>query len=106
MSEEEKVRVSLGDDYYGGPYFNTDLSLPMDYEIPKSQLERWEAAMAAYCTMQNEIEQVMEQQRERVLEARRARPESPLDNFLKRTYASRIKAAVEAPPLFRAKEPE
>lgn len=106
MSSEETVRVSLGDDYYRGPYFSATDGTPRDYEIPRSQLERWEAVKAAYGAMQGEIEQVMREQRERALEARRARPASPMDDFLKRAYGARIEAAMRTPPMFRAKEPE
>ncbi|MFD3531965.1 hypothetical protein [Streptomyces sp. NPDC058664] len=79
MSSEETVRVDLGDDYYVGPYVSSD-PVHLDYEVPRSQLERWEAAKAAYESMQEEIEEVMEKQRERAmalaLERRKARPSS------------------------------
>lgn len=60
----ETVKVALGDDYYKGAYFRT-VDGDLDYEIPKSQLERWEDAEAAYGAMQDEIEQVMREQADR-----------------------------------------
>jgi hypothetical protein len=99
------VPVSLGDDYYTGAYFSTG-NLPEDYEVPKSQLERWEAAKTAYEAMQAEIGQVMDEQRERAREAHRARPVGPMGDFLERAYSARIEAALRTPPMFRAKEPE
>lgn len=65
LVSEETVNVALGDDYYQGAYFRT-VDGPLDYEVPKSQLERWEAAEAAYGAMQDEIERVMREQADRV----------------------------------------
>jgi hypothetical protein len=62
---EETVKVALGDDYYKGAYFRT-VDGDLDYEVPKSQLERWEDAEAAYEAMQDEIERVMREQADRV----------------------------------------
>lgn len=69
---EETVRVGLGDDYYQGAYYSTTGSL-LEYEVPRSTLERWEAAQAAYSAMQDEINQVMREQAERVRALREKR---------------------------------
>lgn len=63
---EETVKVGLGDDYYQGAYFSEDAP-HLDYEVPRSQVERWRAAKAAYEAMQDEIERVMREQGNRVL---------------------------------------
>jgi hypothetical protein len=103
---EETARVSLGDDCYQGAVFSTADGMPKDYEVPKSQLERWEAAKAAYEAMQGEIEQVMREQREQALEASRARPRSQVGIALEKAYSTRISEMLRTPPMFRAKEPE
>lgn len=109
MSEEEIVRVSLGDDYYQGAYFNTDSGYPRDYEVPKSQLERWEAAKAAYEAMQGEIEQVMQEQRERalalMLERRKGQP-STVPPAIQAAYESAIAQMLSQSPLLRKERPE
>lgn len=91
---EEMVKVSLGDDYYLGAYFNAQNG-PRDYEIPKSQWERWEAATAAYEAMQNEIEQVMRDQRDKVWALRQAKP-SPLGDMIQKVYGPAIEASLRA----------
>lgn len=105
-SEEEMVAVGLGDDYYQGAFFGTvetGSSLPMDYLVPRSQLERWEAAKAAYEDMQSEIDTAMDEQRERVMALRRERrgPKSPMQDFIERVYGQRIIDALQAPATFR-----
>lgn len=93
MSSEETVRVDLGDDYYQGAYFVTEGG-HLDYEIPCSQLERWEAAKAAYENMQGEIEQVMKEQRDSARALLRARREASGDPtaFLRKLYEPSITA--------------
>jgi hypothetical protein len=93
-SEEEMVAVNLGDDYDKGPFFTTDWG-PKDYLVPRSQLERWEAAEAAYESMQSEIERVMDEQRERVRALRAERPKSQFASLLERIYEPTIRAALE-----------
>lgn len=85
-SEEEMVAVNLGDDYYKGAYFSTYEGYSKDCLVPRSQLERWEAAKAAYESMQSEVEQVMDEQRERVRALRAERPKSHLSSFIQDTY--------------------
>lgn len=94
---EEIVRVNLGDDYYKGAYFDT-FSGPKDYEVPRSQLERWEAVEAAYLEMQDEIEQVMKEQQERVAALNQERRGS-LGEALARLYEASIKNLLSGPPL-------
>lgn len=93
MSSEEMVNVSLGDDYYQGTYFATEGAC-LDYEIPRSQLERWEAAKAAYESIQGEIEEVMEQQHERARALTRERREASgvTTTFLRTLYEPSISA--------------
>lgn len=106
---EDMVRVNLGDGYYEGAYFNTGLGVPEDYEVPRSQLERWEAAKAAYEAMQSEIEQVMEQQRDRVLalmlERRKGQP-STAPPAIQAAYEGAIKQMLSQSPLLRKERPE
>lgn len=99
--EEEMVAVDLGEDYYLGAYFTTDH--PRDYLIPRSQLERWEAAQAAYEDMQSEIEQVMNAQRERARALRTERwgTKSPMARFLEGVYEQPVIDALQAPATFR-----
>lgn len=87
------VSVSLGDDYYQGAYFATE-GARLDYEIPRSQLERWEAAKTAYRAMQAEIEEVMEQQHERAQALTRERRKASGDPtaFLRTLYEPSINA--------------
>lgn len=104
--EEEMVACSLGDDYYKGEYFITqdmDSSCQGDYLVPRSQVERWEQAMADYGQMQTEIDQVMSEQRERVMALRRERrgPKSPMAEFIERVYSQRVIDALQAPATFR-----
>lgn len=107
-ASEEVVKVALGDDYYQGAYFRTTYG-HLDYEVPKSQLERWEAAQAAYSAMQDEIERVMEQQRDRVLalllERRKGQP-SIVPPAVQAAYSDAIMRMLQQPPLLRRKEGE
>lgn len=103
MSKEETVKVDLGDDYYQGAYFRTGDGF-LDYEVPKSQLERWEAARAAYEAMQGEIEQVMQDQRDRVLalslERRKGQP-SVLSSVVQEAYEKAIVQMLRQSPVLR-----
>lgn len=102
--EEEMVAARLGDDYYQGAYFVTkedDSSGDFDYLIPRSQMEHWEAAKAAYEAMQSEIEQVMEEQCERIRALNAQRPETPLASFIKSVYANHLVAQLRVPPTLR-----
>lgn len=94
-SEEEMVAVNLGDDYYQGAYFSAHDELPKDYLVPRSQLERWEAAGAAYESIQSEIAQVMDEQRERVRALRAERPKSQFASFVEQIYEPTVRAALD-----------
>lgn len=99
------MKVALGDDYYQGAYFSTVSSL-LDYEVPRSQLERWEAAAEAYEAMQTEIERVMRDQTERVRALRQERNPSRVVSTIQEVYGPVITAQLAQfviPPL---KEPE
>ena len=106
---EEIAKVSLGDDYYQGAYFST-VAAHLDYEIPKSQLERWEAAVAAYSAMQDEIEKAMREQWDRVLalslERRKGRQPDTVPKFVQEAYRDAITKMLEAPFLLRKERPE
>jgi hypothetical protein len=96
------VACSLGDDYYQGAYFITqdmDSSCRGDYLVPRSQLERWEAARAAYEDMQSEIEQVMNEQRERIRAISAQRPKSPMAQAVEQVYVQRMDFALRMRPL-------
>lgn len=103
LVSEETVKVALGDDYYQGAYFRTVDGF-LDYEVPRSQLERWEAAQAAYDVMQDEIEQVMQEQRNRVLalslERRKGQP-SILSPAVQEAYSKAIMRMIQQAPLLR-----
>lgn len=105
---EETVRVGLGDDYYQGAYFRTE-DTDLDYEIPRSQLERWEAAQAAYGVMQDEIEQVMREQGNRVLalmlERRKGEPHG-VSKFVQTAYEDAITKMLQQSSLLPRKEGE
>lgn len=107
MSDEELVPVSLDDDYYyQGPGYMTGRG---DYLVPRSRLERWEAAQAAYDEMQQDILRVMDEQRERVRALRAERPKSPMAEFIEQAYAKQMDFALNVPPLLRGlnhQEPE
>lgn len=98
---EETVRVDLGDDYYRGAYFRTEGGF-LDYEVPVSQLMRWETAKAAYSAMQDEIERVMSEQRDRVLallmERRKGQP-SLVPPVIQEAYADAITRMLQQTPL-------
>ena len=98
---EETVKVALGDDYYQGAYFR---AAGGDYEIPKSQLERWEAASAAYGAMQDEIQQVKQEQRDRVfalaVERRKGQP-SLVPLAVQEAYSEAILRMLKQTPLAR-----
>lgn len=100
---EGTVQVALGDDYYKGAYFRT-VDGDLDYQVPKSTLERWEAAEAAYGAMQDEIEQVMQEQRDRVLalllERRKDRP-STIPPAIQAAYADAITRMIQQASLLR-----
>lgn len=100
---EETVKVGLGDDYYQGAYFRT-VNAFLDYEVPKSQLERWEAALEAYGAMQEEIERVMQEQRDRVLalslERRKGQP-TTVPSAIQEAYGEAIMRAIQQAPLLR-----
>ena len=102
------MNVALGDDFYTGAYFRT-AGLPLDYEVPRSQLERWEAAQAAYEAMQAEIERVMDEQRQRVLalmlERRKGQP-SGIPPAIQAAYESAIAQALAQPLLLGKEQPE
>lgn len=98
--DEERVAVSLGDDYYTGAYFLTrdvDSSVAADYLVPRSQLERWEAAKAAYEEMQSEVDKVMREQRERIRAINAKRPKSQVSRFVQDIYEPLIRQALERP---------
>lgn len=99
--EKEMVAVNLGDDYYQGACFSTQDGVPKDYLVPRSQLERWEAAKAAYESMQSEIEQVMDEQRERVRALNAERPKSQISGFIQDIYGPLVQRALEVPLLLR-----
>lgn len=92
---EEMVKVGLGDDYYQGAYFSTSGAL-LDYEVPRSTLERWEAAQAAYSAMQDEIGRVMDEQAERARALRKERNPEPslLERMIKDSYVPVITQAL------------
>jgi hypothetical protein len=96
VSGEEMVSVGLGDDFYLGAYFTT--SGVTDYEVPRSTLERWEAAKAAFEAMQGEIERVMQEQRDRVLalalERRKGQP-STVPPAIQAAYEEVIKRVIQ-----------
>jgi hypothetical protein len=103
---EETVKVGLGDDYYHGAYFRT-VDTDLDYEVPKSQLERWEAASAAYGAMQDEIEQVMREQGNRVLalmlERRKGQP-GVIPKLIQAAYEDVIRQTLQQAQLLPRKE--
>ncbi|MEU3522310.1 hypothetical protein AB0E62_00275 [Streptomyces sp. NPDC038707] len=105
---EETVKVDLGDDFYQGAYFSTTATY-LDYEVPKSQLERWEAAKTAYEAMQAEICRVMEEQGNRVLalhmERRKGQPSSVLP-AIQVAYEDAIARMLEQSQLLRKEQPE
>jgi hypothetical protein len=105
---EEMAKVALGDDYYQGAYFST-AATHLDYEVPRAQLERWEAAQAAYGAMQDEIEQVMREQSRRVLalmlERRKGQP-STVPPDIQAAYEGAIAKMLQQAPLWRRKEGE
>lgn len=108
VSNEEMVAVNLGDDYDKGPFFTTDWG-PRDYLIPRSQLERWEAAEAAHGQMQTEIDQIMDEQSERIREINAARPKTQLSSLIEQAYSRQMAFAFSIHPLLRGlkhKEPE
>jgi hypothetical protein len=100
---EETVKVALEDDYYKGACFMAVGGQP-DYEVPKSQLERWEATEAAYGAMQGEIERVMEEQGDRVLalrmERRKGQP-STVPPAVQEAYSEAIMRMIQQAPLLR-----
>jgi len=99
MSDEEMVRVALGDDYYTGAFFNTTASGDLkDYVVPRSQLERWKAARVAYEAMQAEVETVMREQVERY---RARHPKTVIGSILEELYKPAIISALQAPATFR-----
>lgn len=104
MSEEELVPIELGDNYYLGAQFYSGVT--GDYFVPRSTLERWEAALDAYDDMQDEIEKVMREQFERVsaLRAERRGPKSPMQTFIEQVYAKQMTFALNVPPLLRGPE--
>ena len=99
---EETVKLALGDDYYQGAYFSEDAPYP-DYEVPRAQLERWKAAKAAYEAMQQEIDQVMQEQSNRVLalhmERNKDKP-SVLPAAVKEAYEGAIMRMLQQSALF------
>jgi hypothetical protein len=102
VSDEEMVAVRLSSaGYYGeDSLFSEDPAYaPLDYLVPRSQLERWKAAKASYEAAQDEIEQVMGEQRERVNALYAERPESPVSKFIQDIYAPLIQRALEQRPL-------
>lgn len=105
--DEEMVAVCLDNDYYLGAGFVANEApsavYPQDYLVPRSQLERWKAAKAAYEDMQSEIDQVMDEQRERVMALRRERqgPKGPMAQLIELAYGQRITDALQAPATFR-----
>jgi methionine synthase II (cobalamin-independent) len=108
LVSEETVKVDLGSDYHIGAYFRT-VGSEQYYEVPRSQLKRWEAAQTAYEAMQDEIEQVMQEQRERVLailmEGRTNRP-SVVPDAIQKAYENVILQTLKQPPLPRKEQPE
>lgn len=96
--DEEMVSISLGDDYYQGPFFSTGHG---DYLVPRSRLERWEAAKAAYEEMQEDILCAMDEQRERMREINAQRPKTQTARFLEGLYGPLIQRALENAPLLR-----
>jgi hypothetical protein len=106
LVSEETVKVGLGDDYYQGAYYSTTGSL-LEYEVPRSQLERWEAAQAAYSAMQDEIGQVMREQAERIRALRKERSPSRMTSIIQDIYGPAILAQLAQPITIRIpKEPE
>lgn len=105
---EETVKVGLGDDYYHGAYYRT-VDADLDYEVPKSQLERWEAAQAAYGAMQDEIEQVMREQRQTalalMLERRKGKPHG-VSKLVQAAYEDAITKMLQQSSLLPRKEGE
>jgi hypothetical protein len=103
---EETVKVGLGDDYYHGAYFRT-VDADLDYEVPKSQLERWEAAQAAYGAMQDEIGQVMTEQRSQalalMLERRKGQP-GVIPKLIQAAYEDVIRQTLQQSSLLPRKE--
>lgn len=91
LVSEETVRVGLGDDYYQGAYYSTTGSL-LEYEVPRSTLERWEAAQAAYSAMQDEIEKVMREQAARIRALRKERGPTRMSSVIKDIYGPAILA--------------
>jgi hypothetical protein len=100
---EEIVKVALGDDYYQGAYFRT-VDGSLDYEVPRSTLERWEAAQAAYEAMQDEIGRVMQEQSERIralsLERRKGQP-TTVPSAIQEAYGEAIMQTLQQAPLLR-----
>jgi hypothetical protein len=103
---EETVKVGLGDDYYQGAYYSTTDSL-LEYEVPRSTLERWEAAQAAYGAMQDEIEKVMRDQAARIRAQRPALSPGRMTSIIQDIYGPAILAQLAQPITIRIpKEPE
>ena len=95
MNEEEKIPVSLGIDFERGAFFTKEPGYPRDYLVSRSQMERWKAAESAYEQMQDEIEQVMNEQRERILALRAERKEFRLGSRVERAYGPKVQADLE-----------
>lgn len=93
--EEEMVAVDLDDDYYTGPYVSSHDGYPKDYLVTRSQLERWQAAEAAWEAAQSEIEQTMREQRERVRALRAQRPKSQVFQWAQNIYGPLLQAQLE-----------
>jgi hypothetical protein len=97
---EETVRIDAGDDYYTGPYFKRDNSGGI--EVPREQVERWEAAEAAWLEVQEEITTVLRADSWKP-------PTTPLGEVLKDAYGDTMRQALTTAPVFRRlsdEEPE
>lgn len=101
--EEEMVAVRLsGGGYEEDAFFSEDpMYAPLDYLVPRSQVERWKAACAAYEAMQYEIGQAMDEQRERVRALVAERPKSQLGSWVEKLYQPAMEAALQMQPLRR-----
>lgn len=106
--EEEMVSVYLADDYDGGTWFLTDWGGPKDYLIPRSQLERWEAAETAWKAAQIEIRRVMHEQADRIRELNAKRPKSKISQWVQDIYGPLLQSSLEqgAMNTLHRKEPE
>lgn len=103
------VPVQLSNDYYLGACFSDDPRYGGDYVVPRSTLKRWEAAKAAYEAMQAEIDQVMDEQRERIRAINAQRPKTYLQKTIEDIYAKPMAFALNIPSLLRGpnyREPE